>query len=228
MPEFSADLLVRQGRLVDPASNADTPGDILIRSGQIVECGPDLQVPPDIPVLMATGLVVAPGFIDVHTHLREPGFAHKETIHSGTSAAAAGGICAVCAMPNTDPPPDSGDHLRLALERAETAAVRYYPIACVTLDRQGSGALAPLEELAELGAVAFSDDGDPVEDEALMRRALEIGRDLDRPIFPHEEVKSITAGGCMHEGEVAKRAQLSVVTLMKFWAPPQGSYHDSS
>ncbi|MXX41343.1 MAG: dihydroorotase [Gemmatimonadetes bacterium] len=205
MSKFSADLLVRQGRLIDPANGTDALGDILIRQGKIVESRPNLPTPPDVPILMATGLVVAPGFIDIHTHLREPGYEHKETIQSGTAAAAAGGICAVAAMPNTNPPPDSSDHLQLALERAQTANVRYYPIACVTVARRGSGSLAPLEELAKLGAVAFSDDGDPVEDEALMRRALEIARDLDRPIFPHEEVKSLTTGGCMHAGEVNAR-----------------------
>ncbi len=205
MSKFSADLLVHQGRLIDPANGTDALGDILIRQGKIVQSAPNLPTPPNVPVLRAAGLVVAPGFIDIHTHLREPGYEHKETIETGTAAAAAGGICAVAAMPNTDPPPDSSDHLQLALERAQTASVRYYPIACVTVNRRGSGALAPLEELAELGAVAFSDDGDPVEDETLMRRALEIARDLDRPIFPHEEVKSLTAGGCMHAGEVAAR-----------------------
>ena len=198
-------MLVRQGRLIDPANGTDALGDILIRQGKIVQSAPSLSAPPDVPVLTATGLVVAPGFIDIHTHLREPGYEHKETNQSGTAAAAAGGICAVAAMPNTNPPPDSSEHLQLMLERAQTAVVRYYPIACVTVGRQGRGALAPLAELAELGAVAFSDDGDPVEDETLMRRALEIARDLDRPIFPHEEVKSLTAGGCMHAGEVAAR-----------------------
>ena len=107
-------------------------------------------------------------------------------------------------MPNTNPPPDSSDHLQRALERAQTAAVRYYPIACVTVGRQGRDALAPLAELAELGAVAFSDDGDPVEDEVLMRRALEIARDPSTgPIFPHAESSPLRAGGCMHAGEVA-------------------------
>ena len=205
MVEHSADLLVRQGRIIDPASKTDAQGDILICRGRIAQSGPDLQAPPGTPVLEARGLVVAPGFIDVHTHLREPGFTHKETIASGTAAAAAGGICAVCAMPNTNPPPDNADHMNTALNCAKTATVRYYPIACVTVGRKGKGKLAPLEELAALGAVAFSDDGDPIEDEVLMRRALEIARDLDRPIFPHEEVKALTEGGCMHEGEISKR-----------------------
>ena len=143
MSKFSADLLVRQGRLIDPANGTDALGDILIHRGKIVQSAPSLPASPDVPVLTANGLVVAPGFIDIHTHLREPGYEHKETIQSGTAAAAAGGICAVAAMPNTNPPPDSRDHFQRALERAQTAAVRYYPIACVTVGRQGRGALAP-------------------------------------------------------------------------------------
>ncbi|MBI2505401.1 MAG: dihydroorotase, partial [Candidatus Latescibacteria bacterium] len=139
-----------------------------------------------------------------HVHLREPGFEHKETIASGTVAAAAGGICAVAAMPNTHPPPDTAGRVEEARRRAAHAPVRVYPIACITLGRQGKS-LAPLAELARAGAVAFSDDGDPVEDEGLMRSALELGRQLGIPLFPHEEVKAITAGGCMHEGQVSAR-----------------------
>ena len=200
-------LLVHKGRLIDPANRIDAPLDVLITNGLVERVGENLQPPENTPVINATGLVVAPGFIDVHVHLREPGFAHKETIATGTAAAAAGGICAVAAMPNTAPPPDSVAHLEEMLHCAQDAAVRFYPIACITVDRAG-GELAPLEDLAAAGAIAFSDDGDPVEDAELMRRALEIARRLDRPIFPHEEVKRLTAGGCMHEGEVSARLGL--------------------
>jgi dihydroorotase len=204
MPPAHASLLVRNGHLIDPANKIDAALDVLITDGLVDQIGENLDSPEGTPILDASGLVVAPGFIDVHVHLREPGFAHKETIATGTAAAAAGGICAVAAMPNTDPPPDSVAHLEEMQHCAQRAAVRFYPIACITTGRAG-GELAPLEELAAAGAVAFSDDGDPVEDADLMRQALEIARQLDRPIFPHEEVKRLTAGGCMHEGEVSAR-----------------------
>ena len=119
MVEHTADLLVRQGRIIDPASKTDAQGDILICRGRIAQSGPDLQAPPGTPVLEARGLVVAPGFIDVHTHLREPGFTHKETIASGTAAAAAGGICAVCAMPNTNPPTSTKVEFQKKLDLAK-------------------------------------------------------------------------------------------------------------
>ena len=204
MPDLSSSLLIRRGRVIDPANRFDGEADLLIENGRLTRLGPNLPPVPHIPVLEAGGLVVAPGFIDVHVHLREPGFEHKETIASGTAAAAAGGFTAVAAMPNTDPPPDCGAHLQLMLERARRALVRYYPIGCITRGRAG-GELAPLEELARGGAVAFSDDGDPVEDDELMRQALEWARRLDCPVFPHEEVKPLTAGGCMHEGAVSRR-----------------------
>jgi dihydroorotase len=205
MPPFERDLLLRRGRLIDPANHLDAVGDLFIHKGRVLQIGHNLPAPPGVLNLDAQGLVVAPGFIDAHVHLREPGFEHKETMATGTAAAAAGGICAVAAMPNTHPPPDRPENLRLILEKARAARVRFYPVACITKGRRGSGELAPLEELASLGAVAFSDDGDPVEDEALMQRALEIARHLDRPLFPHEEVKSLTRGGCMHQGEISTR-----------------------
>lgn len=202
--DTSENLLIRGGRLIDPASHLDARADLLIERGRVHRVGEDLAPPPGVPVLDATGLVVAPGFIDAHVHLREPGFEHKETIASGTAAAAAGGICAVAAMPNTNPPPDSGPRVEAAIARTANAPVRVYQIGCITAGRQGRS-LAPLEAMARAGAIAFSDDGDPVEDDGLMRRALELGRQLGIPLFPHEEVKAITAGGCMHEGEVSAR-----------------------
>ena len=204
MPSHQHNLLVRNGRLIDPANQTDTTADVLIQAGNVARIGEGLSAPDDTPVLEARGLVVTPGFIDVHVHLREPGFEHKETIASGTAAAAAGGICAVAAMPNTNPPPDCVEHLQDILRRARSALVRVYPIGCLSVGRAG-GQLAPLEALARAGAVAFSDDGDPIEDADLMRQALELAQRLERPISPHEEVKNLTAGGCMHEGEVSAR-----------------------
>lgn len=204
MPNSPANLLIRGGRLIDPASRTDAPVDLLIEEGRVHRVGRDLPLPRGVPVFEAAGLIVAPGFIDTHVHLREPGFEYKETIITGTAAAAAGGICAVATMPNTNPPPDTAQRLVEARHRATQAPVRVYPIACITAGRQGK-ILAPLAELARAGAVAFSDDGDPVEDDGLMREALELGRQLSIPLFPHEEVKAITAGGCMHEGQVSAR-----------------------
>ena len=201
------DLLIRNGHLIDPANHLDAPLDVLIEAGKVARVGKNLPADKEILVLEAEGLILAPGFIDVHVHLREPGLEHKETITTGSEAAAAGGICAMAAMPNTLPPPDGIDDLEDLHRRARSSVVRFYPIACITKDRAGRE-LAPLEALAGAGAVAFSDDGDPLEDADLMRRALEIARRVDRPIFPHEEVKALTAGGCMHEGEVS--AQLGV------------------
>ena len=196
------DLILRGGRILDPARGVDAVGDLVIAGGLVSSRGADRTA---AEVLDAAGLIVCPGFIDSHVHLREPGFEHKETISSGTAAAAAGGFTAVAAMPNTRPPPDSAERLRdLARRTGRDALVRVHPIGCLTMGRAG-GELAPLEELAGAGAVAFSDDGDPVEEESLMRAALRESRRIGRPLFPHEEVRSMTAGGCMHEGRVSRR-----------------------
>lgn len=198
-------LVLRGGRVIDPAEGRDEVADVWLRDGRVAEVGPDLDVPSGVPGYDATGKVVTPGFIDAHVHLREPGFEHKETIATGTAAAAAGGFTAIAAMPNTDPPPDEARHIEAFLARvAADACVRVYPIGCITRGRQG-GELAPLDELAAAGAIAFSDDGDPVEDEALMRQALEQAARLGRALFPHEEFRRISAGGCMHDGDVARR-----------------------
>lgn len=201
-PGRPGDLILRGGRILDPAREVDAVGDLVIAGG-LVSSRHDCQTAAEI--LDVRGLIVCPGFIDSHVHLREPGFEHKETIASGTTAAAAGGFTAVAAMPNTRPPPDSVERLRdLARRASGEARVRVHPIGCITMGRAGRE-LAPLEQLAGAGAVAFSDDGDPVEDEALMRSALEKSRRIGRPLFPHEEVRSMTAGGCMHEGGVSRR-----------------------
>ncbi len=203
MSRFEDSLLIRGGRLVDPANALDQIADVLIRDGRVHAVGSSLA-DAGVPILDAAGLVVTPGLIDSHVHLREPGFEHKEDIASATAAAAAGGFTAVVAMPNTEPPPDSPAALRDFYRRCSAAQTRVYAIACITRGRSGAE-LAPLAELAAAGAVAFSDDGDPVGSSVLMRDALRRSRECGRPIFPHEEVKALTAGGCMHDGDVSAR-----------------------
>lgn len=197
-------LLLHGGRIVDPATHRDEVADLLLVEGKVAQIGVGVQPPETTQRIDATGLVVAPGFIDSHVHLREPGFEHKETVVTGTAAAAAGGFTAVATMPNTVPAPDSPAGIEDLVRRYEAGSVRVYPIGTVTGGRVGNG-LAPLLEMAAAGAIAFSDDGDPVEDEQIMRQALVLAARLGRPIFPHEEVKGLTAGGCMHEGDVSKR-----------------------
>jgi len=208
-------LLIRNGRVLDPASGLDmASGDILIEDGRIAAVGPDLterastgSARTDLKVIDASGLVVCPGFVDLHTHLRDPGFEYKETIETGTRAAARGGFTTVCAMPNTEPPIDSRSVVDYVLGRAaEAGVVRVLPIGCVTKGRAGRQ-LAELGELAEAGCVAFSDDGAPVADAAVMRRALEYASTFDTPVVDHCEDPQL-AGGVMHEGWVSTRLGL--------------------
>jgi dihydroorotase len=205
MHAHTGSLLLSGGRVLDPANGVDRVADVLLVDGRIHAVGAGLTAPEGVETIDLAGLVVTPGFIDSHVHLREPGFEHKETIATGTAAAAAGGFTAVAAMPNTNPPPDAAAHVEAAVRRAERdGRVRVYVIGCITRGRAGRQ-LAPLEELARAGAIAFSDDGDPVEDEALMRQALHMASRIGRPLFPHEELRALSDGGCMHEGDVARR-----------------------
>ncbi|MDE3075842.1 MAG: dihydroorotase [Chloroflexota bacterium] len=169
---------------------------------------PDLQVGSGDESIDCRGLVLVPGFIDLHCHLRQPGLEHKETIASGTRAAAAGGFTTVCCMPNTEPAIDTLGTLRFVLETAEReAAVRVYPIAAATKGRQGKE-LTEMAELAEAGAVAFSDDGNPIASSRLMRLALEYAGSFQRPIVDHCEDPELTKGGAMHEGRISERLGL--------------------
>ena len=199
------DLLVRGGRIIDVAQGLDLVGDLLIEDGRVAVVGQTIR--PDsidrLGVIDAEGMIVAPGFVDVHSHLRDPGQEHKETIATGTRAAAAGGFTYICAMANTTPPIDSVAGLEYVRRTAEaTAAVRVRQVACVSRGMAGKR-LVDMTELAEAGAVAFSDDGMPVMNSELMRRALEYATLTGLPISPHCEDAHLTSGGMMHEGPVS-------------------------
>ncbi len=201
-------LLLRGGRVVDPASGLDAPGDVLIEDGRIAALGSGIA-PGGGEILDCTGLVVCPGFLDLHAHLREPGEEWKETIASGTRAAAAGGFTGVAAMPNTEPPNDSRSMTEFVIKEArERGAVPVYPIGCVSKGQKGEE-LAEMGDMAEAGARGFSDDGHPVASARLMRRALEYARVFDLPIIDHCEEPSLVCGGVVHEGEVSARLGLA-------------------
>jgi dihydroorotase len=202
---MSGSLAIRGGRVLDPGRGLDTVADVLIENGRIAKVGTALAA---AQVIDASGLVVCPGFVDIHCHLRDPGFEHKETIETGTRAAARGGFTTICCMPNTEPPIDSRATVEYVLRTAAAVGlVRVLPIGCVSRGRHGE-ALAELADLAEAGVVGFSDDGNPVADGALMRRALEYSKALGLPIIDHCEEPSLTKEGVMHEGWVATRLGL--------------------
>lgn len=198
-------LLLRGGHVVDPSTDQDGIADVLLREGRVEAVGTGLGTPDDAEVIDVSGLVVAPGFIDVHVHLREPGGEHKETIASGARAALAGGFTAVCAMPNTDPPID--DPAAVGFVRAEgmrAGQARVYPTGTVSLGMKGER-LTLIGEMVEAGAVAITDDGKPVANAGLMRLALEYARTFDIPVAQHCEDHTLSAGGSMNEGIVSTR-----------------------
>ena len=201
-------LLVRGGRLVDPAGGRDERLDVLLRDGVVERVGRGLEA-GDAQVLDAAGLLVFPGFIDLHAHLREPGREYAETIETGLRAAAAGGFTAVCAMPNTEPVNDSRPVCEYVRSRAAAArGARLYPIAAITRGQNGAE-LCEYGDLRDAGAVALSDDGRWLEDAGLLRRAFEHAGLFDLPIIQHAENRTLSGGAPMHEGAVSTRLGLS-------------------
>jgi dihydroorotase len=201
-------ILIRNGRVIDPSTGLDGVMDLLLADGRIAAIGRELGGPDGVDVHDATGLVVCPGFIDLHVHLREPGGEHKETIATGARAAVAGGFTAVCAMPNTDPPCD--DPAAVGFVRAEglrANAARVYPVGAISVDQKGER-LTEVGEMIGSGAVAITDDGRPVSDAGLMRLALSYARSFGIPVASHCEELGLSRGGSMNEGLVATRLGL--------------------
>jgi len=199
--------LLRGGRLIDPAANRDETADVLIEDGRITVVGRDLPH-GRATVLDASGLVVAPGLVDIHVHLREPGQTHKEDVVSGTAAAARGGVTAIVCMANTTPPVDHPSIITALLERARSAgSATVYPIASITRGMAGKE-LSPIASLAAAGAVGISDDGKSVADAALLRRAMIYAKPFGVPILEHCEEPSLADGGAMHEGAFSARLGL--------------------
>ena len=194
-------LLVRGGRVVDPSQDLDAVADVLIQDGEVARVEEGIRPGRYAEIVDAEGLVVTPGLIDMHVHLREPGQEYKETVESGTRAAAAGGFTAVAPMPNTDPPNDNRpitEHM--IKEGRRFGYARVYPIGAVSVGQKGEQ-LAEVGDMVDAGAVAVSDDGHPVHDAELMRRVLEYSRHYDIAVIQHAEDTDLSGGGVMHEGE---------------------------
>jgi dihydroorotase len=201
-------LLIRGGRVLDPASGMDAEVDVLLRDGRVAEVAQRSKlIGKAAATFDARGLVVAPGFVDLHVHLREPGQAHKETIATGTMAAAAGGFTSVCAMPNTSPINDSVETTVWMQQAARGAVVNVFPIAAATAGSNGER-LTDFFALQRAGAVAFTDDGRPILDDKLMREALQMGARLKAPIIQHAEDTRMTSGAVMNDGPTAFRLGL--------------------
>ncbi len=201
-------LLLKGGRVVDPSRGMDRVLDLLLADGLVADLGEGLEVPDDARIIDATGLVVTPGLIDVHVHLREPGAEHKETIATGARAAAAGGFTAVCAMPNTDPPIDDPASVAFVAAVGRRAnAARVYPIGAISVGQKGER-LTEIGEMAEAGAVGITDDGHPVMDSGLMRLALEYSLAFGIPVADHPEDLGLSKDGVMNEGLVSTRLGL--------------------
>src|SRR5256884_1171808 len=203
-------LLIKNGRVIDPATKTDASLDVLLDGEKIKEVGPagKVAVPQGTEVFDATGLIVAPGFIDLHVHVREPGQESSETIETGTRAAARGGFTAVCCMPNTKPVNDNASVTRFILDRAKAGgSVRVWPIGAASVGSKGE-AIAEIAAMKEAGIVAVSDDGKPIATAKLARQVMDYCRSLDLPVIEHSEDVSLAAGAVMREGVTSTRLGL--------------------
>jgi dihydroorotase len=205
---MSGTLLIKGGRLIDPSRNIDETMDLLIEDGKIKESGTNLKA-PGAEEIDAKGKVVAPGFIDLHVHLRSPGQEHKETIATGSRAAARGGFTTICSMANTDPAIDSATVVEYVKgQNAKAGVVNILPYGAVTIGLKGE-ALTEMGELKEAGVIGFSDDGAPIMNAGVMRRALEYSRITGLPVISHCEDKNLTGNGIVHQGRTSTRLGLA-------------------
>lgn len=196
-------LLIKNGRIVDPVNQVDRVADLLIADGKVMQIAQEIPVTPDAEAIDATGQWVVPGLIDVHTHLREPGYEYKETISTGTMAAAAGGFTTICCMPNTRPVNDSQAVTEFILRKAATEGiVNVLPVGAITKGCQGEE-ITEMADLREAGCIAISDDGRPVMNSAVMRRAMEYAKMFHLPVISHCEDTSLSEDGVMNEGRVS-------------------------
>lgn len=211
MSEKAKYIRIKGGRVVDPSINLDEKLDILIEDGKFKGLLRPEESFPDVEEIDATGMLVTPGLVDIHVHLREPGQEYKETIETGTRAAASGGFTSVCCMANTDPVNDNASVTDYIIKQASKCSyARVFPIGAVTLGLKGE-ILAELGELTDAGCVAFSDDGQPIMNSAVMRRALEYLKRFNRVLIVHAEDKNLSSGGVMHEGEVSTQLGLPAI-----------------
>ena len=196
-------LLIKNGRIVDPVNHVDQVADLLIEDGKVMQIAQEIPVTSDTETIDATGQWVVPGLIDLHTHLREPGYEYKETIRTGTMAAAAGGFTTICCMPNTKPVNDSQAVTEFILRKAATEGmVNVLPVGAITKGCQGEE-ITEMGDLREAGCIAVSDDGRPVMNSAVMRRAMEYARMFRLPVISHCEDISLSEDGVMNEGRVS-------------------------
>ncbi len=208
---FMEKILIKNGRVVDPANYIDGKKDILIEDGKIKKVADFIVEDEDTNVIDADEKAVMPGFIDLHVHLREPGFEYKETIETGSKAAARGGVTSICPMPNTKPVIDSPESVKDLLKRADCSPVHILPIGACTIGQEGKE-LADIEGMKDAGIVALSEDGKSVMDSALFRKLLKEAARLDLPMFSHCEDKALVEGGVMNKGKKSEELGLPGIT----------------